>query len=971
MKAKGVALLALFLLYAVPVAAQNSGGGTTPAPVPVLPLPPAAPPLLPPALAPHRPIRAQLTPGKSVEYRVAARAGEFLHIAVYDKSIDIAVSVIAPSGETVLMRNRDGSYILGAVSAIAEADGDYRIRLTPREAFSGISRYTIELTCQRPATAADRTRVAAEAEYAEALLLRKGDSESKRRAIALLQQAEQSWLELADAYERDLCVYWIGYLDYELSDYRAATDELQSALSLARQSGDRVMESIAGNDLGLVEIALGQYRQAADGLRQAVAIDRALELERMLDRTLGNLGLALYYLGDDSGAIACYRQALAVQQSLGDRQMQIKTLDNLGVALWKQKNDAGALVQLERALELEAQEGDLFTEARTLSHIGQVYSDQNQTEQALVYYFRALPIARKTGDGLGEAKTLSRLMEAQARARRPSLAILFGKQAVNRYQQLRQSIKAMDKATQNAYLTTVAATYRQLADLLITQGRLFEAEQVLGMLKAEEVSDYTRGNATASTDRSAELTASEEQTETVLAEAMEWQSLRHNHQRTAEEETRFHELSGKLGMENAAMAKYWAGLEAELPVFHSGRLNSQASAAQELLKQLPPGTVIVYTLVLGDRVDLIAISPDEMVRKTSPIKLADLARLVQQFRDAIQSRAQGEKLLTPAAKLYDLLVAPIAPELDAYRAKAGTPLTIAWSLDGILRYVAINALYDADRRGYLIERYTNVLFTPSNTTHLLDRPAVSSWRALGLGVSRQYESDLVGLPSVPGELRMIVHDGRDPSSNGPIEGRILLDDNFTEQEMENQLEQGYSLVHIASHFVLQPDNDKSYLLLGGETKGGEGFHLPLLQLETEQNISFDGVELLSLSACETGLTASAGDGKEVDSLAEVVRNRGARAVLATLWEINDASTGVLMADFYRRWTTGDGLPKADALRQAQLALLHSDPQAAQPKAGGRGIHAAGEDDADGSPKPATPYAHPYYWAPFFLEGNWR
>ena len=82
-------------------------------------------------------------------------------------------------------------------------------------------------------------------------------------------------------------------------------------------------------------------------------------------------------------------------------------------------------------------------------------------------------------------------------------------------------------------------------------------------------------------------------------------------------------------------------------------------------------------------------------------------------------------------------------------------------------------------------------------------------------------------------------------------------------------------------------------------------------------------------------------GREIEGFGVIAQQQGAKAVLATLWPVADQSTAALMADMYRR-RQGLSLSKIEALRQAQLALQ------AQPK-----------------------YAHPYYWAPFILMGNWK
>jgi len=81
-------------------------------------------------------------------------------------------------------------------------------------------------------------------------------------------------------------------------------------------------------------------------------------------------------------------------------------------------------------------------------------------------------------------------------------------------------------------------------------------------------------------------------------------------------------------------------------------------------------------------------------------------------------------------------------------------------------------------------------------------------------------------------------------------------------------------------------------------------------------------------------------------------------VLASLWEVDDESTGLLMKRFYEFWTGAPATPKAEALRQAQLALLPGT------------VSAAGS--APGQPQGRLPpYANPHFWAPFVLFGNWK
>jgi CHAT domain-containing protein len=203
-----------------------------------------------------------------------------------------------------------------------------------------------------------------------------------------------------------------------------------------------------------------------------------------------------------------------------------------------------------------------------------------------------------------------------------------------------------------------------------------------------------------------------------------------------------------------------------------------------------------------------------------------------------------------------------------------------------------------------------------------------------------------------------------------VAGTEWLNNDFTAANLKEQLKSGrYQLVHLASHFDAQASGDstKSFLLMAGdESGGGTGFHLTLDALRHDPGFHMSHVELLTFSACKTAVAAKATDGHEVDGLAGVGHKLGAKAVMASLWEVDDASTSKLMGDFYQRWAGGDGtVAKVEALRQAQLDLLLGKDRP-QSGAGSRGFGASkAQQDV-----PAG-YAHPYYWAPFVLMGNWR
>ena len=96
-----------------------------------------------------------------------------------------------------------------------------------------------------------------------------------------------------------------------------------------------------------------------------------------------------------------------------------------------------------------------------------------------------------------------------------------------------------------------------------------------------------------------------------------------------------------------------------------------------------------------------------------------------------------------------------------------------------------------------------------------------------------------------------------------------------------------------------------------------------------------GAELITLSACETGMSAVS-EGDELLGLARGFLYAGTPSLVVSLWTVNDRSTAQLMRRFYEGLR--EGLGKAHALRQAILDLKKDFP-------------------------------HPYYWAPFILLGK--
>lgn len=793
----------------------------------------------------------------------------------------------------------------------------------------------------------------------------------------------------------------IGVTDSYLAHQDLALDSLNQSLAIFRQLNDPFGQSRALVNMGIAFSASGRPNQALGCFTQALQLTRQtgdlVSQAAILDR----LGQFYDGLGQSQKALDYLKQALTMEQESQNLKAEGDTTHNIAVALTSLGDVKGAFDDLQRAFNLEQQTGNIVSEATTLYAIGMAYDRVGRKSSALAAYRQALPILRQAGDREGEAAAMIRiaddvyatgrksdamlliiqvlpiteevqdpLLTAAAldsmmdyeKASSPRFAILLGKQAVNYYQQVAGNLQGMEKEILRSFTVANSATYRDLASLLIDQGRFAEAERVLDLLKEQEFDNYARGENTASWDE-LWLTSTEQQAKALLDAALaraaavskEWDDLDSKLSRTAAEDAKLKQLAAQRSAAAADLSACYRQLSAlfQKPATAPPLSNSaQESAALEDLVRSSPGTAGVYTLVGNGRIREIAITgPGTRTPEQFVIAPEDLNRKIEDLRTALTDPAKDP--LPASQALYKIVVGPIEDLLQ----KSGAH-TVLWSLDGVLRYVPIAALNDGSH--YMVENYANVVIS-TRQSNPQPSPALANISGVGFGIyDHEYPSDpgLLRLPNTLNELEAIFRDQQISDSRGLVHGPILINDHFTEAALVEQLRKKPPIVHIASHFVFHAGDDRgSFLLLSGEKEGGLGYELSLAELNSNKGLDFNGTELLTLSACETGLGSPEQDGHEIDGLGIMAQRKGAQAVIASLWEVDDASTAALMGSFYNRYIGGAGkLDKAEALRQAQLELLAG--------------HVLPKPDPDNPSAPKS-FTHPHYWAPFILMGNWK
>ena len=801
----------------------------------------------------------------------------------------------------------------------------------------------------------------------------------------------------------------IGALYIDLGRTGEASNALRRALEIYRDYGSTIGESNVLHNIASVQMQQGRFDQALITLDTTLRLAQALgdpirQAETLTSRALVNALIGLGNRADElyeqalalgandpdivatvlcnqerlradeqdwAAAIALGRRCVEAQRQLGARDAEATVLTNLGSNHLHQGSLDQADALFEQALRIQRENADRSGEANTLRKFGVLRVEQQRFDQAFSMLCRALAISM-AADRSGSARVgwteITGLLSAEGH---PSAAILIGKLAVNQLQAIRDSNRGLSEYQRLGLMSRSRAIYRDLARLLLEAGRVAEAQQVMALLKRAEYYAYIRvAGSDGATAKMLALTLSEagwyREFEAIVSEIDELQvevqalDVIHPDARTPPEQRRHARsmiavdaLSDRLcqvigSLREGRLELPAAVLEASLGDPHQrhlvASLSTRVAAPVALLRYLVTDerTFIVLTVAGASLVEVVDVSADTLDGEVSEL----LRRLVDR-----SSPAQ------PAARrLYDRLIAPVADELIRHRVRY-----LLIQPDRRLGYIPFAALHDGN--GWLVERYATAIYAGdteragSGTTE----QSVAAFGASQFAVTGDESASgcklvVGGLPSVRDELEGIVRQtASDP--DGVLPGKVFLNQAFSRQAFFDGASRGHTLLHVASHFVLDPGSAAASCL-----QLGDGRTLSLREIRAAE-LDLRHLDLVTLSSCNTGLPGVDGEGLEIEALATVFLRQGARAVIASLWSVADASTAMLMQSLYGHLSRDSELEKAEALRQAQLALL-SGRHTAPANDPARGIYPASNTGS----RPVD-YSDAFFWAPFVLVGN--
>jgi CHAT domain-containing protein len=518
------------------------------------------------------------------------------------------------------------------------------------------------------------------------------------------------------------------------------------------------------------------------------------------------------------------------------------------------------------------------------------------------------------------------------------------KHSVKLLESLREDISG-GKEEQIVFVEKRSSVYQKLITLLMKQGKSAEALEYLERSRLQNLRnqfDLLNPNLNnekeeAAKEKEKKLREQIEDARTQLVEERSKPKDEQNIEKIAR-------LEDRLKVKKQEYIEYINDLREKFPELAS-LLAIQPDSLVDLQGLLPPNVALIQYLILPENLYIFVVTDSTLFHKEVAVKQTDIESKIDYFRSMLMNPQIPMNLgpldtatMTPSEpdrshffemfvkplievsnEIYGLLIKPVEKELAKYSVLGIIP-------NGKLHLLPFQALGEKDLKGgfrFLLEK--KAIFQLNSQSVL----KFAQKRASEIGDKANilaFGNPDNSLQHAEEEIRMI----KEIFSKS----KAYVGKNATEDKVKKELS-GFNILHLATHGKIMDDIKESHVLFAPSFDGKEDGKLLIKEI---WGLPLTGYQLVTLSACDTALGKEA-SGDVMVSLETAFLRAGTPTIVASLWEVDDQATGVLMKSFYQNLKTQG---KAEALRNAQTSLM-KDPR----------------------------YIYPYFWAPFVLVGDWR
>lgn len=563
-----------------------------------------------------------------------------------------------------------------------------------------------------------------------------------------------------------------------------------------------------------------------------------------------------------------------------------------------------AVATLGEALKLTKSSGFPETSVDMMLEGGRLYQALGRPDLAISEWKQALALANSYSYADRSAEAAALLAQEYGRQNKWQEAGAFAEQASNSLQEslalvnnpvAQQKLsETTEKVTEVSVKAAVQANDPQKALAALIKGK--EAESAAAQLSGQKEAQVQVAAVEQQKQEVAALTEKVQQLEAMPAGEVRDTLLQKTQQVLASTKQEFLLKSRELRQ--------------NYPELYSRVLKFDPLDLPDVQKELPPDAAVVQYFPTDDALYVFLVTRDTFRLRSVKVAEKDLDRDVLSFVRAIRRATAGDPAVEKLAQsLYGSLIEPCKEDIQGKSILVFVPA-------GRLNILPFACLTGADGAPLIQDKLVLEMAKPTDFVRIAKTPP------------RKIES-VVAFANATGDLPAAGKEGDAITSMFP--GSKLFKEKQATKKNFFEFGAKAQVLHLATHGESNSENSlANYLKMSGDEK---------IAQEEIFALSLEDTAIVTLSACNTA-TGDRTDSKFVASLAEAFWLGGSQSVLASLWAVDDASTGLLMTEFYKGLR--DGKSKALSLKEAQLKV-----------------------------KSTPGYEHPYYWAGFLLFGDWR
>jgi len=727
-------------------------------------------------------------------------------------------------------------------------------------------------------------------------------------AKTYFERAAQVRQDIGDLAGLGTSLSYLGLVYENLGELEEATLCFERAFAVYQELGSPLAMANSKMQSGTYLRQLSRYPEALEDM--GTARDIYMDLSDTMNLADACTQMALVYdnMGDYETGIELVTTATGLYQQTGDQKGLAGAFNHTGIILQDYGRKPRAEEYYKKSLDIYQKENDQVNMVMVLNNLGTVIFEQSDFIRAENYNKQGLELSRSLDYKPGELPCLINLANTQNRLGQLDSALINYELALD----LSREMNSPDSEWR--ILVGMAENYKIQGDYT----RSLEYNE-----KGLNIIEGLRSTLHNASERSNYLARERYAFEDVI------------HMLTEQNQKDPGKGYDLLAFEYAQRCKSRSFLE---------QIEGSDPVTLKQVQQAGLNTnSVILEYSLGDSSSVMwVITPDsyKMIRLPDRKTLEDQ---VETFRFALLNPDQDNLTFLQQAghSLYEYLIAPAEPFLSRKSKVVILP-------DGILHYVPFEVLITKEPKEgqelpysklpYLGIKYPLSYGQSASTYVSMIADRISSAR------KQNQIKELVafGDPVYMEKYKRLEYSGKEVENIASLfpadQATVYTREAATEDHIKNKpgLSE-YKYIHFATHGILDEQNPgRSGLVLSQDQESQEDGIL-----RADEIAALDlNADLVVLSACQTGVGKMI-RGEGMIGLSRSFIYAGAPAVVVSLWSVSDQSTSLLMQRFYENLVE-EHLSKAEALQQARISLLKDEQ-----------------------------YAHPFFWAPFVLSGDWQ